>query len=187
MVALLTVFVGHQSSFAEAANQDTRALPSAVVSEQTEVPAYRIAQTPMPQSPALSGEIPKNAPPDGAERQSALTVTQVSYKTPWEVYLTGFTVVLGLGFLALFCYAHRGSILDHAFARNFIILTVVFSALFLIVAGYSERQTAPVFGLLGTIIGYLFGAVTGRAQAQEQAAIEAASKSSQPSDKGSSK
>jgi len=43
------------------------------------------------------------------------------------------------------------------FVRAFMVVTIVFGALFLVVAGYSDEQTAPVFGLLGTIIGYIFG------------------------------
>ena len=69
---------------------------------------------------------------------------------------------LGIGIIGLYCYVNRGST-DERFSRNFIILTVIFSSLFLIVAGYTERQTAPVFALLGTIIGYLFG-VLGKSQ-----------------------
>lgn len=34
---------------------------------------------------------------------------------------------------------------------------VVICGVFLITAGYSERQIAPMIGLLGTIIGYLLG------------------------------
>ncbi len=75
------------------------------------------------------------------------------------IYLTALTVALGLGFIALYTFIFRNE-RNENFSRNFIILTVVFSALFLIVAGYSEQQTAPVFGLLGTIIGYLFGVTT---------------------------
>src|SRR5262245_3938598 len=70
------------------------------------------------------------------------------------LYLTAATVILGIGFIGLYCYIRRGTI-DDNFSRHFIILTVIFSSLFLIVAGYTERQTAPVFALLGTIIGYL--------------------------------
>jgi hypothetical protein len=43
------------------------------------------------------------------------------------------------------------------FYRAFLILVVVFASLFLIVAGYTDTQTAPVFSLLGTIVGYIFG------------------------------
>ncbi len=34
---------------------------------------------------------------------------------------------------------------------------VVVSGVFLITAGYSESQIAPMIGLLGTIVGYLLG------------------------------
>ena len=34
---------------------------------------------------------------------------------------------------------------------------VISAALFLVVAGYSDQQVAPVFALLGAIAGYLFG------------------------------
>ena len=36
-------------------------------------------------------------------------------------------------------------------------LIIVISAVFLVVAGYSDTQIAPVIGLLGTIAGYLLG------------------------------
>lgn len=35
---------------------------------------------------------------------------------------------------------------------------VVVAGLFLISGGYSQSETAPMFGLLGAIAGYLFGA-----------------------------
>jgi hypothetical protein len=36
-------------------------------------------------------------------------------------------------------------------------LLIIISAVFLVVAGYSDTQIAPVMGLLGTIAGYLLG------------------------------
>jgi hypothetical protein len=39
--------------------------------------------------------------------------------------------------------------------RAFGIPLIIVSAVFLIVAGYTEKQIAPVMGLLGTIAGYL--------------------------------
>jgi hypothetical protein len=41
--------------------------------------------------------------------------------------------------------------------RVFAISVIVTAGLFLITAGYSDRQIAPMFGLLGTIVGYLLG------------------------------
>ncbi|MBY5546711.1 hypothetical protein HFO61_07685 [Rhizobium leguminosarum] len=61
------------------------------------------------------------------------------------------------------------------FQKAFLLLTVIFAALFLIVAGYSDDQTAPVFSLLGAIIGYLFGRTPSENQPtrQQQAAADA--------------
>ena len=36
-------------------------------------------------------------------------------------------------------------------------ILIVVAAVFLIVAGYSEKQIAPVIGLFGTIVGYILG------------------------------
>jgi VIT1/CCC1 family predicted Fe2+/Mn2+ transporter len=44
-----------------------------------------------------------------------------------------------------------------ALLRIFGTILIVISALFLVVAGYSDKQIAPVMGLLGTIAGYLLG------------------------------
>lgn len=44
-----------------------------------------------------------------------------------------------------------------ALLRSFGTILIVIAAVFLIVAGYSEKQIAPVIGLLGTIAGYLLG------------------------------
>src|SRR5262249_53950171 len=43
------------------------------------------------------------------------------------------------------------------FSRALIVVTVVTAALILVSAGYSDRQSAPAFGLLGTIVGYILG------------------------------
>jgi glycerol uptake facilitator-like aquaporin len=41
--------------------------------------------------------------------------------------------------------------------RTFGILVIIFAAVFLVVAGYSDTQITPVIGLLGTVAGYLLG------------------------------
>ena len=84
-------------------------------------------------------------------------------KTSYELWLAGIVITLLIalvGILAL--YGWGSSIgLTAEFQRTFLLLTVVFSALFLVAAGYSDRQTAPVFSLLGAIVGYLFGRAPG--------------------------
>ena len=41
--------------------------------------------------------------------------------------------------------------------RTFGIIVIIFAAVFLVIAGYSDTQITPVIGLLGTIAGYLLG------------------------------
>lgn len=110
--------------------------------------------------PATNAEVtpPANPPPSAAGPPQA-SDGKIFYTTkhPWEIYLSGITIALLVfmsGLLVAFSW-RTGFTSD--FQKTFLLLTVVFAALFLIVAGYSDDQTAPVFSLLGAIVGYLFG------------------------------
>lgn len=118
------------------------ATPSGVGQEQ------RITNPPPPsgQSPT-SVETAKPTQPRG----------YVTYKTPYEFWLTGLAIALVVTMAIMLCVMAAMGKLTQEFYKAFLILVVVFSALFLIVAGYTDTQTAPVFSLLGTIIGYIFG------------------------------
>lgn len=126
--------------------------------------AWRVAQAsgeaaaPPTDAPRIAN--PPPAPPPQPARVEAGEDAQLTYKTPWEVYLIAMTMALGFMFIGLFCWIFWKKGANETFLRYFVILTVIFAALFLIVAGYSEKQTAPVFGLLGTIAGYIFGRVS---------------------------
>jgi len=97
----------------------------------------------------------------------------VTYKTPYEYYLALLTAALGLIFIFLFYWSHRNRSDSPEFSRYYILLTVIFAAMFLIVAGYTEKQTAPVFGLLGTIVGYMFGVFSARRDPPPPASVPA--------------
>jgi membrane-associated HD superfamily phosphohydrolase len=56
--------------------------------------------------------------------------------------------------LVLLYHIKTCNITDHE-SRIFIVVLVVVSSMFLVVAGYSDSQIAPVMGLLGTITGYV--------------------------------
>jgi hypothetical protein len=84
-------------------------------------------------------------------------VGYVTYKTPYEVWLTGLTIVVLIVAIAALTAMGWRSGLTAEFTRTFTIVVIVFAALFLIAAGYSDKQAAPVYGLLGTIAGYIFG------------------------------
>lgn len=46
--------------------------------------------------------------------------------------------------------------------KTFGSILIIVSAVFLIVAGYSEDQISPVIGLLGTVAGYILGRTTSK-------------------------
>lgn len=108
-----------------------------------------LTANPPPQSEAATAA---SAGEDADQRRAFIT-----YKTPYEFFLCLLTLALAVFMASILCAISWRSGLTEDFIRSFIVLVVVFAALFLIVAGYSEKQTAPVFGLLGTVIGYVFG------------------------------
>ena len=69
-------------------------------------------------------------------------------------------LVFGLTVCALGAWLiHTGKAADDVLKALGTILIIV-AAVFLIVAGYDDKQIAPVIGLLGTIAGYMLGKST---------------------------
>jgi hypothetical protein len=60
-------------------------------------------------------------------------------------------------------FQHFGSAL-----RALATILIITFAVFLIVAGYSDQQIAPAFGLLGTLAGYLLGKDATSTSARQQ-------------------
>ncbi|MEZ2146369.1 hypothetical protein AAE026_29345 [Bradyrhizobium sp. DN5] len=121
------------------------------------------------QAPGLANPAPTASPsdqrisnpPPPVEQKSTTEqrapTAYLTYKTPYEFWLTALTILLLIVMGGMLCLMAYTGTLTPEFYKAFLILVVVFSALFLIVAGYTDQQTAPVFGLLGTIAGYIFG------------------------------
>lgn len=114
-------------------------------------PAQASAQTPEFRTDRLAEGMP--IPNANSETPQAY----LTYKTPYEFWLTGMTVAIMVFSILLLCLMAWKSAITVDFTRTFTIIVVVFAALFLISAGYSDKQAAPVYSLLGTIIGYIFG------------------------------
>jgi hypothetical protein len=93
---------------------------------------------------------------------SAITVQKTSADADWWSVQDAMTIsasVLVFGcFIMLLAtiLLYRGTT-SHDVLKLFGTMIIVISAVFLVVAGYSDTQIAPVIGLLGTIAGYLLG------------------------------
>jgi hypothetical protein len=81
--------------------------------------------------------------------------------TWWSVQdamtISAATLVFGLVAFLVGAYVMRREQSSDALLRVLGTILIVFSTLFLLVAGYTDAQVAPAFGLLGTIAGYIFG------------------------------
>lgn len=134
-----------------------------------------------PSTAAAAGDGPAQIKAE-AQQPGTVVINGVRYylttKTQYEFWLALMTVVIGLSAMALVCFCflfsnHLAPKTDD-FVKLFAFVVVVFSAMFLIAVGYNDSQTAPVYSLLGTIIGYIFGReITGRQQRQEVATAAA--------------
>ncbi len=84
--------------------------------------------------------------------------------TWWSVTnaMTISSIVLLFGLLVIFLatYLIRKGINTEAVLRIFGTILIITVSVFLVVAGYTDIQIAPVMGLLGTIAGYLLGKET---------------------------
>jgi hypothetical protein len=81
-----------------------------------------------------------------------------------DVYKAGIYLSLGVLAFGLVLVIFTGIVAlkkkegwDKEATRIFTVSVIVTAGLFLITAGYTDQQIAPMFGLLGTIVGYLLG------------------------------
>jgi uncharacterized membrane protein YfcA len=81
-------------------------------------------------------------------------------------------LAFGLIVIVLMAYLLRKGHSATSLLRLFALPLIITSAVFLIVVGYTEKQIAPVLGLLGTIAGYLLGSGTRRTPPPGQTTIE---------------
>lgn len=84
-----------------------------------------------------------------------------SHPTAWTPELVcklslgiGIFAILSFAFVTMLIWQRRSA---EQILRTFGILVIIFAAVFLVIAGYSDTQITPVIGLLGTIAGYLLG------------------------------
>ena len=97
-----------------------------------------------------------------AEKISVTTVSRSDSSDWWTTQnaMTMSSVVLLFGAIVIALCAHlmkNSKPSPEAVLRVFGTVLIIVGALFLVVAGYTDKQMAPVMGLLGTLAGYLLG------------------------------
>jgi hypothetical protein len=71
----------------------------------------------------------------------------------WGILGFGLFLIVFIGFIAL----KKNTEWDRELTRMITVLLVIIAGLVLITAGYNDQQIAPMFGLLGTMVGYILG------------------------------
>lgn len=74
--------------------------------------------------------------------------------------ISSAVLIFGAMILGLATYLIKEGKSSESILRIFGTILIIIAGVFLVVAGYSDRQIAPVMGLLGTIAGYLLGKET---------------------------
>lgn len=78
--------------------------------------------------------------------------------TSFEFYLSCIVLVFGLiGIFAIYKLGKNRNLNNEEILKLFLVTVIVVAVLFVISAGYGDRQIAPAMGLFGSVIGYLFG------------------------------
>lgn len=103
---------------------------------------------------AAAPEVPR--PSDESVQQRSRAVPQW-WSTTSAMTMSAAVLVFGLVVIVLATYLIRLGKSSEAVLRIFGTILIIVIAVFLVVAGYSDTQIAPVMGLLGTIAGYLLG------------------------------
>jgi uncharacterized membrane protein YfcA len=87
-----------------------------------------------------------------------ITVAPEWWTTQNAMTMSAVVLLFGIVVIAICAALMRGSRPSaEAVLRVFGTVLIIVGALFLVVAGYTDKQMAPVTGLLGTLAGYLLG------------------------------
>jgi hypothetical protein len=97
-------------------------------------------------------------------KQFSEAKAQVSQEAPGQPWDKGMVLSLSFGILlfgliviSLMTYLLRRNRHFSLILPSFGVPLIIVAAVVLVIAGFGERQIAPVIGLLGTIAGYLLG------------------------------
>jgi len=101
--------------------------------------------------------VPSNGAQAGSE--TGAVAPRGRWHEPVEIVFSVTVLVFGLALIVVFTNLVRreGKGWRTIYMRLVVLTIVVTAGLFVIVAGYTQDQIAPMMGLLGTLVGYLLG------------------------------
>ena len=106
-----------------------------------------------------AGQAGENTPPPPPEALEIQKKNSFPF-SDFEVILSISVLLFGLLIIFTEIYLIKVKNFGPEQSIKFVVVTlIIFSALFLITAGYSNDQIAPAMGLLGTVAGYLLGKI----------------------------
>jgi hypothetical protein len=107
--------------------------------------------------PSIGGNDTGNPAPDSTTSVPSMEQQklQADFQLKLTILVTAFGI-FGLIFVAVVFRSTVGADTEKI-VRLVIVVIVVCASLILIAGGYSTNQTAPAFGLFGSIIGYILG------------------------------
>lgn len=117
---------------------------------------------------ALNAQIAEASSVASASHEQAKATTgsyiaagEGTHKVWWTVEdamtISSVVLVFGLTITVVAAWLVRSGISHNAVLRVFGTILILVFSVFLVVAGYDDKQIAPVLGLLGTVAGYLLG------------------------------
>ena len=121
---------------------------------QSQVPHPVLGQTP----PSVGGQDTTD-PANPAATVPGPSMDQLKLNADFQLKLTILVTIFGIIGLIFVAVLFRSEIAadTEKIVRLVIVVIVVTASLILIAGGYSTDQTAPAFGLFGSIIGYILG------------------------------
>jgi hypothetical protein len=130
------------------------AMGSTAYSEPLQAPHPLLGQSP----PSLNGQ-QAPSPESPSLANPAQSMDQLKLNADFQLKLTVLVTIFGIIGLIFVAMLFRSSIAadTEKIIRLVIVVIVVTASLILIAGGYSTDQTAPAFGLFGSIIGYILG------------------------------
>ena len=104
-------------------------------------------------------QLKKPVPPTATATVPQASASHAAWWTTQNAMtMSGIVLVFGLVVIIICAGLMRASRpTPEAVLRVFGTVLIITGALFLVVAGYDDKQMAPVMGLLGTLAGYLLG------------------------------